>query len=1127
MKKVSLFFALMALSLFGFAQTIEHTYHFNQPIITNTTDSYQQINFEGCIPSGETGNPMLPWQNVSLMLPQGFEATDIDFVFSDFVEMEGSYNLMPAQLPRPISETRNIPFAKNETVYRSNELFPTEIEKTVNNQVLNGVGFVFSGFTPMQYVPATGKVRYAKSVKVTVALRASRADNSRKLWLTPDNQASMNRLAQNNELHTYINMRGREVAGYDMLVITSEAWVEPLAEYIDFYNNRGIRTRVATLEEIYSQMDGRDEQEQIRNYIIQEYEDNGIMMVSLGGDVSIVPYRSLWCFAQDGYEDYLPADMYYASLDGTLNDDNDDKWGEVGEDDLLPELGIGRLPFNNQDQLDIILHKTFSYLNEPVLGEFTSPVLGAEHLGDGYYGSDDIERLIGECNDYDYTTIGYPKDYDFKRYYATPSIAWNAGDFKRVIGTGGQYVHHVGHANADYVAGWTGSTMGNNFFAGNDGINHNFMLFHSHGCICGDFPASCVLEKMVTIPTGFVVTTGNSRYGWYQPWGDGMAAHIHRELVDAYWNDHIPFIGMALREAKIATAPWVTMWGEEGCMRWNIYCLNILGDGALMPWFEEPFIPEVHYAQGILQGTTSTTVNVKHNGTALVNFRVSFFKGDALVGFGLTDQNGDAEIEFSNPEEIEGDIDLIVTGMSAWPQHLHVQGLTDEPFLFVEENQFIDCGNGNGVAEFGETFNMQPTVLNPSVQDIDDVDIDLSCDSEYITITSGHSHCNSISAQTSIDLTDFRFDISSNVPDQTRVVFTITCSADGNEWSSEIALYISAPKLEFTDITVDDSQGNGNGLIEQGETIILHVNGINKGHCLAPDTYLNATCDSDDITILENTIQIGGIESNAVFDAEITFISDEDIVGGSIYQIVLNLCTGDYSTANDYTFSVGRAVETFETGDFSFMDWTHEGDMPWTVVEDEAFNGQFSARSGSIDDDEVSRLIIYADTYIDSFISFCFKTSTERNKDFLAFFIDGRMMERWSGENEWTLVSFDIAAGSHTFEWLYDKNQNGVAGADCAWIDDVTFPATCIITDVEEKVSEKHNAIYPNPSQGQFTLALASDNSDITIFNALGQIVMQRSAASGYQQIDLQSRGMYFVQIQSEGKVETLKMIVE
>ena len=117
----------------------------------------------------------------------------------------------------------------------------------------------------------------------------------------------------------------------------------------------------------------------------------------------------------------------------------------------------------------------------------------------------------------------------------------------------------MGHANSDFVAGWEGSSVNNSFFSANDGVTHNYMLFHSHGCICGNFPVGCILEKMVTVPNGFVVTTGNSRYGWYVPWGDGMAAHIHREFVDAYCHDHIATVGMALREAKIASAPWVAI----------------------------------------------------------------------------------------------------------------------------------------------------------------------------------------------------------------------------------------------------------------------------------------------------------------------------------------------------------------------------------------------------------------------------------------------------------------------------------------------------------------------------------------------------------------------------------------
>lgn len=209
------------------------------------------------------------------------------------------------------------------------------------------------------------------------------------------------------------------------------------------------------------------------------------------------------------------------------------------------------------------------------------------------------------------------------------------------------------------------------------------MLFHSHGCICGDFSHSCILERMVTIPTGFVVTSGNSRFGWYVPWGDGMAAHIHRELITAYCHDHIASVGMAIREAKIATAPWVTAYGEDGCMRWNIYCLNVLGDGALCPWFEEPITPDVIYQQGIPQGTTSTSIAVKSNARPLACHQVSLFKGEQLLERSITDNSGSVVFDFDDPSQIVGDLHLVVTGQSSWPQILPVKGLTDDPFLYV------------------------------------------------------------------------------------------------------------------------------------------------------------------------------------------------------------------------------------------------------------------------------------------------------------------------------------------------------------------------------------------------------------------------------------------------------------
>ena len=1124
MKKLQLILALLAATLFVQAQTIEQIYHYNQPVVSER-DGYQQIGLQGCLPLGQVGEPTLPWQSVSLILPQGQEAVSINVEFSDFVELEGTFNLYPYQQPRPISNEEEIPFAKKESIYRSGNVYPTRSFSTVNTQYLNGVAFAFCGFTPMQYVPSTGKVSYARTVKVCIETSTSRDDHNRKLWLTPENEASIKRLAQNSNLLNSYNKRNRAIGGYDMLVITSEEWIPRFGDYLNLYNDKGIRTRIVSLDEIYATMDGRDEPEQIRNYIIQEYEENGISMVSLGGDVSIVPYRSLYCWAQEGYEDDLPADMYYACLDGTLNDDNDDRWGEVGEDDLLPELGIGRLPFNNEVQFENIMHKTLSYLQTPVLGEFTSPILAAEHLGDGYYGSDDMERLIGENNDFDYTTYGYPEDYNFKRYYATPRINWSASEFKKVICSGGQYVHHVGHANSDYVAGWEGATITNSYFGGNDGINHNYMIFHSHGCICGNFPTGCILEKMVTVQTGFVVTTGNSRYGWYVPWGDGMAAHIHREFVDAYCNDHIATIGMALREAKIATAPWVTMYGEEnGCLRWNIYCLNVLGDGGLYPWFEEPFTPNVVYEQGLKTGTTSTTVNVNQYGMPLSNFCVSLFDGETLIGRGITNENGDAELDFGTPLDVVGELRLIVTGQSAWPQTFEVTGFDgSEPFVYG------DIINLSGEAEYGTSRFVSMDIFNKGDVSAFGIYPEVNTESEYVTsipvnFIISELPANSIEHYDQVGL----IEIADDIPDQTIFTLSLTTYVGDVTHTTQKSFLALAPNLQFVDFELVETQGDGNGFVDPGEQGIIRITGKNAGHALAPNAYITVNFTGQGIHLDGTTYPIGDIDRDGNFSVDISIDTDIDIISGTTFHLDLCLHTGAYTTYYDYSFGVGVATETFESNDFSFVEWEHAGDQHWFITNEEAHNGSFSARSGEIADNEVTYLKIYADVLTDSEISFWFKTSTEYRKDIFAFMMDGRKMDWWSGENDWTFARYEFEAGYHVFEWLYDKNLSGQSGSDCVWIDDVTFPRACTITKVEETVNQKVNNIYPNPNTGNFNIELAEE-SNVVIYNALGQTVKRLDKVSGYHQVDLSNapKGIYYVRIQSGNNVETQKLIVD
>ena len=1129
-KTIFLILCLMA-CLFVSAQTIEKTYYFGQPSVA-MMQGYEQIQFTGCMQSAMAGQPSLPWQNVSLMLPQGTEAAAIEVVLSDFQTMEGSHNLYPYQTALTYSDPVRKQFEKDEALYASKSIYPAQAHGQLSTQYLNGVGFAFSAFTPVQYIPGTGEVRYATKATVRITTTAAKADQSRKLWLNGGNAERAMRLAQNPEMLQTYNSKGRTVGGYDLLVVTTQPYINAFDEYVAFYQARGLRTRVVDLSTILSTMEGRDSQEKLRNYIIQEYEDNGIMMVNLGGDVPDIPYRGLYCYVTSGggdKEDYdIPADLYYAALDGNWNNDGDNLWGEIGEDDLLPEIGIGRMCFSNQSELDNMLHKAMTYQTEPVLGEFRDVIMAGEHLYDNpeSNGSQYLEMLIGTHDDNGYTTTGIPENYNFTRLYEEEGN-WSGTLLRNAINQGTQYVHHDGHANTNYVAGWTNGDITNSNFSSVNGVDHNYTFFHTSGCICGDFSSDCILELMTKITNFAVATFGNSRYGWFnEGQTEGPAIHLARETEDAYYHDRIPYGGMALRESKIETAPWVTAPGqyEEGALRWNFYDLNMMGDVAVSPWHDEPFTPEVTYASEILVGTASMDVTVANaNGDGLKNFRCALFHGDDMIGVGYTDEDGNVTIEFADPIDFVGEMSLIVTGCDAWPQALPVLSLPGNCAYVIYNDYEI---SGGAQPDYGQSIALDMQIKNVGTVTANNVTATLSTDCDYITLTDATETIASIEGGATINLAEaFAMDIADDVPNLMKADFNLSCTDGTDTWESKFAIRLHAP--EFAVVGTDLEDGDGNGQIDPGETVTAHITVKNAGLAAAPETRLNVICDLPEIVYEQGDFQVGTVNADEEFTVDFVFVLSEETPLGVAYEIGFNTTSGHYSTEGSFAFSVGIVTEDWETGDFSKFEWENDPSYPWTVVTENPYEGSYCVKSGAIGDNQSTSLAINLEVHSEGEISFYRKVSSESGFDKLYFYIDGNEKGNWSGEVSWGQLTYALSVGHHELKWTYKKDVYVANGSDCAWLDNIVFPPSDVITVTEETVMNGLS-LYPNPNKGQFSINLPEEDCVIVVFNSLGQQVYSRQA-KGETTLNLEAlnSGMYFVTVKSASGVSTLKFVKE
>jgi hypothetical protein len=276
-------------------------------------------------------------------------------------------------------------------------------------------------------------------------------------------------------------------------------------------------------------------------------------------------------------------------------------------------------------------------------------------------------------------------------------------------------------------------------------------------------------------------------------------------------------------------------------------------------------------------------------------------------------------------------------------------------------------------------------------------------------------------------------------------MFTLVSSSAGqSDWTSSFDMIVNAPELYSDSFIISDVAGNNNSIIDPGEEINVIVNVENIGHANSPIAFAHLTCDNVDVVIENDFINVGQIaaqnNTNAVFEIS----ADASIPIGTSITFELSLVSGSYNYSTSFSKSIGIIVEDFESGDFSALPWEFAGSLDWTISVG-AYEGTYCAKSGSIDNNSTTNMVLEIDVLSDGEISFYRTVSSEANYDYLRFYIDGNQLDQWSGDEGWEEETYAISAGTHTVEWRYYKDTAVTGGTDCARIDNITFPPLEIV----------------------------------------------------------------------------------
>tara|TARA_Y100000994_G_scaffold179756_1_gene148692 strand:+ start:594 stop:2957 length:2364 start_codon:yes stop_codon:yes gene_type:complete len=149
----------------------------------------------------------------------------------------------------------------------------------------------------------------------------------------------------------------------------------------------------------------------------------------------------------------------------------------------------------------------------------------------------------------------------------------------------------------------------------------------------------------------------------------------------------------------------------------------------------------------------------------------------------------------------------------------------------------------------------------------------------------------------------------------------------------------------------------------------------------------------------------------------------------------------------------GQSFITFENNEFEDINFNLSGDANWSISPSSSNTGQFSIKSGEIDDSQNSTVSIDLNIMNSGYVSFWYRVdaeySTSGNEfyDGLIFYINGNPQEQFqtntNGSSPWIEYELFVESGTYNFSWSFIKDEADGSTAsdnDCAWIDDISFP---------------------------------------------------------------------------------------
>lgn len=870
--------------------------------VETTKGTFNELSIPKTYSIGKIGEPKLPASKELMEIPFG-ATVSVKVTHSSVTEYKLSdygikNRIMPVQPSlRKDQNADEVQFVMDENMYSKDEFITHETASVEILGVMRSYRIARLTIAPVSYNPVKGIVRVLNDIEVEVTF--TNGDEQLTQYVKQSTVSPyfdvIHKSLMNTLDHDYPAHPDLTTYPIKYLIVADRMFESDLIPFIEWKTKKGFDVVVAYTDVIGTTFNA------IQTYVHQQYnngtpEDPAPSFVLFVGDTPQIP-------ASLGSSSQKMTDLYYGSVDG----------------DYFPEMYYGRFSARNSAQLTPQIDKTLYYeryeFTDPTYLDNTTLIAGADgtwnpNVGQPtvHYGTQNyFNAEHGFANVYTYLTSPYTGCYDPAKIAVS-------------------FINYTAHCSE---TSWGDPNLTPSMVNGFSNIG-KYPLAVGNCCLAADFGyAECLGETWARgVNKGSVVYIGSSPSSyWFEDFYWAVGAFPiqgdNNGYVPTYdettWGAYDgPFVtdyvsaGAMVSIGNLAvTEVEVQGWPQHSSPTYYWQAYNVLGDPSVVTYMTQGSTNTVSHLPIVPIGLTTYDV------VAAPGSYVAISKDGVLHGTALVGNTGLVTVPI-DPILSGGNVDIVVTKPQHIPYMVQVPAAAlNGPYVVMDSYVIQDVtGNADGQADYAETLGTDVTLKNVGSDPSANVTATISGTDDYITLTSGSSASFGVIAdgQTATVANAFTFQTDNFVPSGHTAIFTITATDGTNSWTSNLIITLNAPILGiFEDIVVDDiATGNGDGILDPGETANLMITISNTGTSDANNVLLTTLSSDNLLTINDAQNTIPSVEHTNTSNIAVNVTASADAPIGTPVNLFLDVAAdpaGAYTAAQTTMVVIGQIPE--------------------------------------------------------------------------------------------------------------------------------------------------------------------------------------------------------------------------